>query len=36
MVAIGGIHVYPNGFEFTVHARLRHGRQRRSSIGTSA
>ena len=23
-VAIGGIHVYPNGFEFTVHARLRH------------
>ena len=23
-VAIGGIHAYPNGFEFTVHARLRH------------
>jgi hypothetical protein len=22
-VAIGGIHAYPNGFEFTVHARLR-------------
>lgn len=23
-VAIGGVHAYPNGFEFTVHARLRH------------
>jgi hypothetical protein len=23
-VAIGGIHAYPNGFEFTVHARVRH------------
>ena len=22
-VAIGGVHAYPNGFEFTVHARLR-------------
>ena len=22
-VAVGGVHAYPNGFEFTVHARLR-------------
>ena len=22
-VAVGGLHAYPNGFEFTVHARLR-------------
>jgi hypothetical protein len=24
-VAVGSVHAYPNGFEFTVHARLRHG-----------
>jgi hypothetical protein len=23
-VAVGSVHGYPNGFEFTVHARLRH------------
>jgi hypothetical protein len=23
-VAVGSMHGYPNGFEFTVHARLRH------------
>jgi len=23
-VAISGVRAYPNGFEFTVHARLRH------------
>jgi hypothetical protein len=23
-VAVGSVHAYPNGFEFTVHARLRH------------
>ena len=25
-VAVGSVHAYPNGFEFTVHARLRHDR----------
>jgi hypothetical protein len=24
-VAVGSVRAYPNGFEFTVHARLRHG-----------
>ena len=28
-VAVGGLHAYPNGFEFTVHARLRREHERR-------
>jgi hypothetical protein len=28
-VAVGGLHAYPNGFEFTIHARLRQEHEAR-------
>ena len=32
-VAIGGVHAYPNGFEFTVHARLRRADEPGPAVG---
>jgi hypothetical protein len=32
-VAIGGVHAYPNGFEFTVHARLRREKEHGPRVG---
>jgi hypothetical protein len=32
-VAIGGVHAYPNGFEFTVHARLRREEEPGPQVG---
>jgi len=31
-VAVGGLHAYPNGFEFTVHARLRREDEPRPGV----
>lgn len=32
-VAVGGVHAYPNGFEFTVHARLRRANEPGPQVG---